>query len=1025
MRKAAGWRELLKSGMIAFTILIIIEIPAFGQYFGQNKVRYNDFDFKILKTENFDIFYYPEEKEIIEEVGRMAERWYYRLSDVLDFKLSTRQSLIIYADHPDFQQTLVIPGVIGESTGGVTESVRRRIVMPLAGTLSDTDHVIGHELVHAFQYDLASRAERSGLYSSLETLPLWFIEGMAEYLSIGPVDSFTSMWMRDAVRKEGFPSIDELDSSKYFPYRWGHALWAFIAGEKGDEVLGRILRAGIKTGDAEKAISSEMDVSIEELSKQWHQALKEQYKRILTVTASAEQNGTVVVSKEKSDSELNVSPAISPDGKYAVLFSEKSLFGINLYLVDPETGKFLDKITETEISPHFINLQFTKAAGSWSPDSRQFVFPSVKGATPQITIYDVAKRKVARKVTVKEVGEIYSLSWAPDGKSIAFAAITGGISDIYTMDLGNEKLERLTDDYYGDLQPSWSPDGAKIAFVTDRFTTDLSNLVFGDFRLALYDLATGNISELQGFAKGKHINPEWSSDGSELYFISDHNGISNIYRLILKNGSISQVTNLDSGVSGITQFSPAFSVAKNSGTLLFSAFAEGGYSVVRADQPATAATAAVEEAEIDDRIVRTLPPLNRTGGEIESLLREPTRGLTGTQQYSTKDYSAGLQLEGITPVSVGIGTSRYGTMVGGGIGILFSDRLNFHELSFELQSTSLSGDHLLRNLSGVGTYLNKRHRWTWGLAGGQMSYLTTGFQQGVGQIGGQPVIYQRDITIWQIDRQFVVLLQYPFNRAMRMEFSTGFRNLDFAASEDLRVYDPASGALIGSGSQDLTAPDSLNMSSSSAALVYDTSIFGGVAPVIGQRYRIEFGGNAGSLNYTTALADYRRYFQIARPLSLAGQILHYGRYGGDSEDSRMQELFIGYPSMVRGYEAGSIDAIECGPQLAEGACPIIDRLVGSRLGVAKAEVRLEILGPLGIIPSRGAPPVHIAPFFDAGVAWNSDYAPFSDEKKGITSHGVALRFNVLGYFIGELGLVHPNDRPEKDWIWEFSFLPGF
>jgi Tol biopolymer transport system component len=1018
----------MRSGILAFTVLLLLCLPASGQYFGQNKVRYNDFDFKILKTENFDIFYYPQSAGIIDQVGRMAERWYYRLSTVLGFKLSTRQVLIIYADHPDFQQTQVIPGVIGESTGGVTESIRRRIVLPLGGPLGETDHVIGHELVHAFQYDLSSRAERAGVRASMSGLPLWFVEGMAEYLSIGPVDSFSSMWMRDAVLREDLPDISGLNSSKYFPYRWGHALWAFIAGEYGDEILGSILRAGVKNGDAEKAIGSVLGVSIEDLSKQWHQALKDQYGPVLKRAAAAGEKGEVIISKEKSGSEVNVSPAISPDGKYAVVFSEKSLFGINLFLVDAETGKFLRRITETEISPHFVNLQFTNAVGAWSADSRHFAFPNVKGATPELSIYDVRRGGITRNIPVKEVGEIYSLSWSPDGKSIAFAAIDDGVTDIFSIALDDDSVRRLTDDAYGDLQPSWSPDGAKIAFVSDRFTTDLSELLYGEFRLALYDLQTGDITELSTFEEGKNLNPEWSPDGADLFFISDPEGIPDIYRITLKSGAISRVTNLKTGASGITGLSPALSVARDSGSILFSEFDGGNYRVVRID-PGTAGSARPEEEwKIAGSNMRILPPLQRTGGEIRSLLAEPTRGLTGTQNFSTQEYSAGLQLDYVTPASISVGSSRYGTMVGGGIGFHFSDLLNYHELMFELQSTTLSGDHLLRNLSGTGTYLNKRHRWTWGLAGGQTPYLTTGFQQDFAEVDGETVILQSDTTIWQIDRLVLGLLQYPFNRALRLEFSSGFRNVDFAASRDLRVYDPATGALLGSDSRDISAPDSLYMSSSGAALVYDTSVFGGVSPVIGQRYRIEGGVNAGSLNFVTALADYRRYYQVARPFSIAGRVLHYGRYGSDSEDNRMQQLYLGYPSIVRGYEAGSIDAVECGPDLAEtGACPLIERLLGSRIGAASLELRLAILGPLGIVPSSGVPPVEIAPFFDAGIAWTSDATPdfFGGSRGGITSHGVSLRFNMLGFFVGQLSLVHPNDRPSKNWIWEFSFLPGY
>ena len=110
----------------------------------------------MLKTDHFDIYFYPEEEASAARVGRMAERWYARLSDVFNHEMRTRQPLVLYASHPDFEQTNVIGGAIDEGTGGVTEGMKRRVVLPMAGTLAETDHVLGHELVHAFQYDIAA-----------------------------------------------------------------------------------------------------------------------------------------------------------------------------------------------------------------------------------------------------------------------------------------------------------------------------------------------------------------------------------------------------------------------------------------------------------------------------------------------------------------------------------------------------------------------------------------------------------------------------------------------------------------------------------------------------------------------------------------------------------------------------------------------------------------------------------------------------------------------------------------------------
>jgi hypothetical protein len=175
-------RPLLAFG-IAAAILCSCPAGAGAQYFGRNKVQYDQADVRVLATEHFDLYYPREDLSAALVAGRLAERWHTRLSKVLQHTLRGRQPLILYASHRTFEQTNVWSGLIDERTGGFTESRKRRIVIPFAATLAETDHVLGHEIVHAFQYDISDQS-RSPL-----DVPLWFVEGMAEYLTLGADDS--------------------------------------------------------------------------------------------------------------------------------------------------------------------------------------------------------------------------------------------------------------------------------------------------------------------------------------------------------------------------------------------------------------------------------------------------------------------------------------------------------------------------------------------------------------------------------------------------------------------------------------------------------------------------------------------------------------------------------------------------------------------------------------------------------------------------------------------------------------------
>ncbi len=217
---------------LVVVLLVLAATPAIAgaQYFGRNKVQYRTFAFQILQTEHFDLYYYPEEKDAAAMASRLAERWYTRLSRFFDHQLRGRQVLILYAAASHFRQTNAVEGLIGEGTGGVTEALKRRIVLPMAGSLADTNHVIGHELVHAFQFDITGSDPRDGNASAgpgILQYPLWFVEGMAEYLSLGPVDAQTAMWMRDAALREKLPTIRELEKPEYFPVPVGALVLGF------------------------------------------------------------------------------------------------------------------------------------------------------------------------------------------------------------------------------------------------------------------------------------------------------------------------------------------------------------------------------------------------------------------------------------------------------------------------------------------------------------------------------------------------------------------------------------------------------------------------------------------------------------------------------------------------------------------------------------------------------------------------------------------------------------------------------
>jgi Tol biopolymer transport system component len=1007
---------------------VIAPAAANAQYFGRNAVQYETFNFKILKTQHFDVYFYEREAGAAEQAARMAERWYARLSVALRHELRGRQPLILYADHPDFEQTNVIGQQPGEGTGGVTESFKRRIILPMGASLRETDHVIGHELVHAFQYDIAGVTRGAGVAGGLERLPLWFVEGMAEYLSVGPVDPNTTMWMRDAVRRNKLPKLDDLADPEYFPYRWGQSFWAFVGGTYGDDVVGAALRAGGKSGNVRAALTQVTGQPADSLVAQWHRALRTSVEPIAALTGDS--SGARVLVAANDDNRYNIAPALSPDGRRLVYLADDGLFSIDLYLADAQTGRTIRKLVSSTRDPHLESMQFINSAGAWDPEGSRFVFGAVVTGQPALRIVNGSNGDVVREIKFPTLGEIFNPTWSPDGNQIAFTAQVGGVTDLFVHDLGTGRLQRITNDVFADLEPVWSPDGggATIAFVTDRFGTSLDRLAYGNYRLALVDVQSGAVTELPGVGDGKHINPQWTADGRGLFFLADPGGITNVYRLSLDGGVVTQVTNLFTGVSGITPISPALSVALKASRAVFSVYENGGYALHVMDDEVALAGGPLIELPATAAVLPPGATAVRPGaaGGVAALIADDTRGLPPATVVTTpaavSNYRPSLSLDLVAQPSLAVAADRFGTYIGGGVTLFWSDMLGDHNL---VTMAQLNGN--FRDFAGLVAYENRRSRWNWSVAAQQIPYVTGAFASYFDDVGGQPVLVEEIERFRQTQRQVTGIIAYPFNRSRRFELSAGAQHISYSHELERRAVFQ-NGAVAFDSTIDFDTPDALMLGVGSAALVHDNSFHGATSPLLGDRWRLEVSPTVGSLQFFTALADYRRYLMPVRPFTLAGRVLHLGRYGRDADDERMYPLFLGYPSLVRGYDIGSFDVSEC-----EGgsstSCPVFDQLIGSRMLVGNVELRFPPFGLLGLGGGYyGILPLEAALFYDAGVAWNStDGADFAGDgsRRFVTSAGVSLRMNLFGYAIGQMDFVRPFERPAKGWMIRFSLTPGF
>jgi Tol biopolymer transport system component len=984
--------------LFLFFLLMIFAIHAGAQYFGRNKVKYKKFNFKVLRTPDFEIYNYLKDTSTLNRIGWQSEHWYKMHQAIFKDTFEERNPLILYNDHSHFQQTSAISGLIDPSTGGVTEALKNRVVMPFMPTNQGTDHVLGHELVHAFQYSLLRKDDSLSFFRALNNIPLWMVEGLAEYMSIGYIDPLTAMWLRSSVINNKLPSLKDLTNKpyEYFPYRYGQAFWAYVTGIWGDTIIRPLYMEAAESG-YEDAIKHVLGMDKKDFSNKWKESIRNTYTPYQQYT-SKDPPGNKLIDK-KNGGRMNIVPSISPDGKYIAFWSEKEVIKIDLYIADAATGKIIRKITSNSYNTHIDQYNSYESSVAWSPDSRQLAFVAFSEGGNRLIIADSKSGKIRERIDLSTIDGFSNPAWSPDGKNIAVNGLADGQSDLYNYNLDSKKITQLTNDRYTDLEPSFSHDGNWIVFSTDRVSIGNKYLQHHiSHNIALLELATGQISVLNIFNDANNLNPLFGTDNQTIYFLSDRDGFRNLYACDIKSGQLLQLTNLYTGISGITSFSPAISLAAQTGQMVYSYYSNGDY-IIYGVLPAGLTGSDVSADEVDMKAAVIPPVMRSTVNTIERNILTAVLANEPKGDFKVYPYRPKLQVDYIGNAGVGLTTSRFGTALAGGVNAIFGDMLSDHQVYSAL---ALNGE--LIDIGGQIAYINQQRRVNWGLNVSHVPYLS-GIERlsfdTIAVDGNPALLIDHSIDLLRtFEDQVTVFTAYPFSQIRRVEGGISLARYSFRLDQNDNYY--INGVPVGTDHKRLPAPDGFNSGQVYAAYIGDNSYSGVASPLDGFRYHFELNHYFGVMNLNAAIADYRHYFRIA-PFTLAIRNLYNSRFGKDVKNGDLPPLFLGANSLMHGYDANTF-AKKGNSKLS------INDIAGNNTYVTNVELRFPLSGPerLSAIKSRYFL-TELALFTDGGIAWGNAEAPTtrlkaepqSRSSKFIVSSGVSLRVNLFGYLVVE------------------------
>lgn len=1018
------------------SLTILSSFLTFAQ-FGKNKVQYERFDWQFISTDHFDIYFHQGGEYLARFCAVELEKSLVHIENQLDYELQPdpRIPVIVFNSHNQFQQNNAIDQFFSEAVGGVTELFKNRIIMPFQGSYSQFSHLIAHELVHAVFNDMFHGGNlRTSISQNGFFMPTWMNEGFAEFSSIKGLDTETDMFMRDLTLNDNLPELGQI--SGYLSYRAGQTFYWYVAKEYGEEKVGELINRMRSYASVEAAFQASFKMSLEDFSEKWKRDIKKLYLPDISIFDNPKDYAIEVTNREEMMNFYNSSPAISPNGERMAFISEDGgLLGISVMDIDDMDSR--RELISSFRSQDFEDLNILTPGISWNPSGKFIAVSAKAGGEDAIYIINEESGKYDKiKLGFKSIG---SVQWSPDGKKICFTATDKEFGDIYTYELQTKKVERITSDLFTDEMPVWSPDSRSVYFISDRQSNlpgsykNFKNMwTYNYTKKAIYkvNIVTKDIKRISKTNLNDVTSLAVGPNEEKILFVSDMNGISNLYSLDLKSNKITPKTNSLTGLNHI-------SLSPDGSKLLFGTQINAGYDIFllkypfqidlgfddlpkttymkglkSEDDESQKILEEISEIEKEDELISYGTfELNLEDNElVEPNLEAQTYDLSSPEvkididtNFVVQDYKVKFSTDLI------YGSPGFNTFFGaqGATQFLFSD---------------VMGDHKIQAAANFFLDLNNSSAFL------QYSYLPDIIDYNAfafHSAGFSQILTGEQFNLYRF-RDFGVGggASYPFDLFNRLDFSAQIKNI---SRENISIPNfPTESNL-------LFVPE--------LKFVHDNALGGPWAPSIGSRYYFRFmtSPQIGSTGLGFSLFDFdiRKYQPIVEGwLNLAVRLSGGTSFGNDALTFRVGgvENWINVPNLQN--LQPFVEPQDFAFMLF--AWPMrgweINEVQGNNFFLTNLELRFPLFqailaGPIPVM-IRG---VQGSFFLDVGSAWNDGIGDFNNtiatpgdrgQIEGLlTSTGVGIRSALLGLplKIDIAWRMEPNGWSRPVYLFSFGF----
>jgi len=712
---------VLKRAILLSILLVLLCGNAAAQfYYGKNKVQYTNFDWQVMHTEHFNIYFYEEEVALARTAAQLAETSYEVLSARYNHEIPRKVPLIIYSSPSYFSQTNILPYLLPESVGGFTEFIKGRVAVPFNGSYADFAHVVRHELVHAFmisRLDAVFNRQRRGKF---HYPPLWFTEGLAEYWS-NQWGSEEDMTLGDMVlsnRLEGINTLWRL-SGTYYMYKGGESLLHFIDSTYGPDKIPLLFENWHKGKNFDEVVKLTLGDNLKDVSDKWVYWLKRRYYPELGEYGLPKGESKFITDERFAEKGVPITWDDGRGTKEWIIYKAYCMGYTGIYMKPLAPGGRERKVlVKGERSADYESLHILRS-GIDANDSGLVVFSSKSKECDVLYILDLNENRVTQRYEFADLIEARSPRLSPEGDRVVFSGVKkDGYTNIYLLNLARGDYYAVTDDVFDDADPCFTIDGRSLVFSSDRCVGGPD----GAYNLYQIDLDSRTMKQIT-FGAFADKSPECTSRG--IYFSSDRNGFPNLF-LMDHQGQLTEQSTYATGA-----FDPR--LTSDGKRLTYTGYQDMAYRIYVMDLPEQPIP--VEQPAPDTLLTWTPPQL-------------PEEHRSSTVRYHT-EYSFDIAQSAMIYDPV------YGSL--GGVQAAITDMLGNHAIHFLLTNSAQTKDEFLESFNVGVTYINRKTRINKGL--------------GLFHLYDE---YYNDYDKYYYERQAGALgfVSYPFSKFSRVDLTT-------------------------------------------------------------------------------------------------------------------------------------------------------------------------------------------------------------------------------------------------------------